>query len=92
MFFTLREFARQPERLRDGTATWSVETLKHALRTAEDGLPDVSAFTIWIALREAGYTWQKDRSWCPTGKVLRRRKGGFVEVQDPDAESKKKPD
>lgn len=85
----LREFARPPERLRDGTATWSVETLKHALRQAEDGLPNVSTYTIWRVLREAGYTWQEDRSWCPTGKVLRRRKSGFVEVKDPDALPKK---
>lgn len=85
----LREFARQPDRRQDGTASWSVETLKRALRQAEDGLPNVSPYTIWRVLREAGYTWQEDRSWCPTGKVLRRRKSGFVEVQDPNALPKK---
>lgn len=85
----LQEFTRTPDRVRDGTATWSLETLKRALRQAEDGLPEVSSYTIWCTLREAGYTWQADRSWCPTGKVLRRRKAGLVEVSDPDAAPKK---
>lgn len=85
----LREFARPPDRLSDGTAIWSVETLKRALRQAQDGLPNVSAYTIWRVLREAGYTWQEDRSWCPTGKVLRRRKSGLVEVKDRNALPKK---
>src|SRR3954463_12037855 len=31
--------ARPPERARDGTATWSLVTLRDALRRAEDGLP-----------------------------------------------------
>jgi hypothetical protein len=40
-------------------------------------------------LHEAGISWQKDRSWCPTGRVLRKRKAGVVEVTDPDAAGKK---
>src|SRR3954466_14782093 len=35
----LAEVARVPERTRDGTATWSLTTLRDALRRAEDGLP-----------------------------------------------------
>jgi len=40
-------------------------------------------------LLEAGWTWQRSRSWCETGKALRRRKAGPVTVVDPDAEAKK---
>lgn len=35
----LAELQRTPQRAKDGTATWSLETLKRALRKAEDGLP-----------------------------------------------------
>ena len=42
----VREFRRQPNRDEDGTATWSVELLKRALRQASDGLPEISGFTI----------------------------------------------
>lgn len=83
------EFERQPDRERDGTATWSLNTLQRALRTASDGLPTVSTYTIGQALHEAGWTCQKDRKWCKTGRVVRKRKSGPVEVTDPDAEAKK---
>lgn len=56
------EVSRTPARETDGTATRSLGTLKRALRKA--GLPKVSTYTIHSALYEAGYTWQKDRSWC----------------------------
>ncbi len=85
----LAEARRTPDRDRDGTATWSLQTLRRALRTAEDGLPHVSSYTIWVVLREAGWSWQKDASWCETGKVKRKRKEGVVEVTDPDTMAKK---
>jgi transposase len=85
----LAEFERQPDRERDGTATWSLSTLQRALREAADGLPDVSTYTIWCVLHDAGWTWQKDRTWCRTGTVTRKRKGVVVEVTDPEAEAKK---
>ena len=44
---------------------------------------------IWRVLHEAGLTWQRDRSWCATGRVLRKRKSGTVTVTDPDTEPKK---
>lgn len=50
----LTEFQHQPERHTDGTATWSVVTLQRALRRAPDGLADVSSYTIWQVLKEAG--------------------------------------
>jgi transposase len=85
----LAEFARQPDREQDGTATWSLSTLQHALRSASDGLPRVSTYTIFQVLHDTGWTWQKDRTWCKTGTVVRKRKRGTVEVTDPDAEAKK---
>jgi len=85
----LAEARRVPDRERDGTATWSLMTLRRALRGAPDGLPRVSAYTIWSVLREAGWSWQKSRTWCETGKVKRKRKTGVVEVTDPDATPKK---
>jgi hypothetical protein len=85
----LEEFRRAPDRERDGTATWSLTTLQRALREAPDGLPQVSTWTIFWVLREAGYTWQASRTWCHTGTVVRKRKAGLVEVTDPDSTPKK---
>jgi transposase len=85
----LREVARTPTPEREGTATWSLATLRRVLRAAADGLPRVSTFTLWQVLHEAGYSHQRTRTWCPTGSALRRRKAGTVTVTDPDAEPKK---
>jgi len=85
----LAEARRKPDREKDGTATWSLSTLQQALRRAPDGLPQISTFTIWMTLRQAGWSWQLDRTWCDTGKVKRKRKEGIVEVVDPDATPKK---
>ena len=86
----LKEVRRKPDREEDGTATWSLSTLRRALRKAPDGLSEVSTYTIWKVLRETGFDWQRTRSWCETGKVKRKRKSGeVVEVTDPDAEAKK---
>jgi transposase len=85
----LAEFRRPPDRERDGTATWSLNTLQRTLRRAEDGLPKVSTYTIWAVLHDAGVSWQRDRTWCQTGVAIRKRKRGEVEVHDPDASAKK---
>lgn len=85
----LVEVRRAPDRERDGTATWTLNTLQRALRQAPDGLPKVSTYTIWRVLHEAGCSWQKSRTWCETGKVKRKRKADIVTVTDPDAEAKK---
>jgi transposase len=58
----LREVRRTPDRDEDGTATWSLTTLQRALRRAADGLPQVSTYTIWCVLHDAGFVWTKDRS------------------------------
>ncbi len=89
----LAEARRTPEWDRDGTATWSLATLRRALRRADDGLPRVSTYTVWRVLHEADLSWQRDRSWCHTGRAIRRRKAGAgqveVAVHDPDAGAKK---
>jgi transposase len=85
----LREAVRIPTPDADGTATWSLASLQRALRSAPDGLPGVSTFTIWRTLHEAGYSHQRTRTWCPTGMALRQRKTGVAAVTDPDAAPKK---
>ena len=85
----LAEWARMPRREQDGTATWSLSLLQKALRQADDGLPQVSTYTIWRTLHEAGLSWQKSRTWCQTGVVTRRRKHGTVTLVDPDAAVKR---
>ena len=85
----LREAARTPTPETDGTAAWSLTLLRDALRAADDGLPRVSTFTVWQTLHDAGYSFQRTRSWCPTGRAERRRKSGRVTVTDPDATAKK---
>ena len=85
----LQEFVRAPDREADGTITWSLSLLRNAVRKTGDGLGQVSTYTIWAVLHEAGYTWQRDRTWCRTGEVLRKRKAGVVRVQDPDHQAKK---
>ena len=85
----LTEVRRQPNPEVAGTAVWSLSTLCHTLHTAEDGLPHVSEDTIRSVLIEAGYSWQENRSWCPTGQVKRKRKTGVVTITDPEATAKK---
>ena len=87
----LAEARRPPDRERDGTAVWCLSTLQRALR--RQGLPQVSTYTIWRVLVDAGLSWQKHRSWCDTGTAQRpRKKGGqtvVVTVTDPDRGQKK---
>ena len=85
----LREVARTPTPDAGGTATWSLAILRRVLRAAPDGRPAVSTFTIGQVLRRAGSTFQRARTWCPTGSAVRRRKAGGAAVTDPDAGPKK---
>ena len=85
----LLEVAREPDLEHDGSATWSLTLLQRALRSADDGLPNVSTYTIFQTLRGAGYSWQRSRTWCSTGSVQRKRKGGIVTVTDPETEEKR---
>jgi len=85
----LQEARRQPNRAKDGTNQWTLSTLQKALRMAPDGFPSISTWTIYHVLHEAGWSCQKDGSWCETGQVERKRRGQIVEITDPDAEAKK---
>lgn len=78
---------RPPDRKTDGTATWSLSTLERRLR--RDGLPELGATTIRRVLEEAGSSYQKTRTWCPTGTAQRQRKAGVVTVVDPQTEQKR---
>jgi hypothetical protein len=87
----LQEARRTPDRKEDATATWSLTLLQRALRQASDGFPNVSTFTILHTLHEAGYTWQKDRTWCHTGRTLKKGKDGTVyQSEDPYTQEKKR--
>ncbi len=78
---------RQPNRRTDGTATWSLSTLRRSLRRA--GLPRVGTSTIRRVLQDAGSSYQRTRTWCPTGTAQRKRKSGVVTVIDPNTEQKR---
>jgi transposase len=78
---------RVPDRREDGSATWSLSLLMRALRQA--GLPLIRATTIRRVLQEAGSSYQRTRTWCPTGTAIRKRKAGPVQVVDPLTEQKR---
>src|SRR3954470_24211059 len=80
---------RPPDRKVDGTATWSLSTLERTVR--REGLPRVGATTIRRVLRAAGSSYQRTRTWCPTGTAQRKRKAGVVRVVDPQTEEKRGP-
>ena len=63
---------RQPDRRTDGTASWSLSTLQRALRRV--GLPRIGTSTIRRVLQDAGSSYQRTRTWCPTGTAQRKRK------------------
>jgi transposase len=78
---------RAPDRRADGTATWSLSTLRRTLR--REGLPRVGTSTIRRVLHDAGSSYQRIRTWCPTGTADRKRKSGVVRVVDPQTEEKR---
>jgi transposase len=83
----LAELQREPDRKADQTATWSLMTLRRALREAD--LPEIAAETIRQVLHEAGYSYQRTRTWVRTGYALRVRKSGTVTTYDPETPEKK---
>jgi transposase len=76
-----------PDRKKDGTASWSLSTLQKRLRM--EGLEEIGTNTIKRVLEDAGSSYQKTRTWCPTGTALRVRKSGVVTVTDPETEQKR---
>lgn len=83
-------FRTPPDREKDGTSVWSLTTLQQRLR--KEGMKSICTATIRIALHDAGFSWQRNRTWMDTGKSVRMRKSGPTEVEDPDSEAKKKSD
>jgi transposase len=78
---------RDPDRRADGTGTWSLSTLQRKLRTT--GFPELGTSTIRRVLQDAGSSYQRTRTWCPTGTAQRKRKAGVVTVVDPHTERKR---
>lgn len=78
---------RPADRRQDGTATWSLSMLERTLR--REGLSRVGATTVRRVLEAAGASYQRTRTWCPTGTAQRQRKSGTVTVRDPDTEAKR---
>jgi Homeodomain-like domain len=85
----LHKVQTPPDRRQDGTATWSLSTLERSLRKEGGELATLGATTIRGILYEAGYSFQRTRTWCPTGSAQRKRKEGVVTVIDPDTHEKK---
>lgn len=81
------ELQREPDRDHDQTGTWSLMTLRAALR--KGALPKVGVSTIREVLHEAGYSYQRTRSWIRTGYALRKRKSGTVTTYDEQTPEKK---
>ena len=80
---------RPADRRSDGTATWSLSTLQRTLRRSH--FPQLGASTIRRVLHDAGSSYQRARTWCPTGTAERKRKAGVVRVVDPKTEEKRGP-
>lgn len=45
-----------------------------------EGLSTIGATTIRRVLHDAGSSYQRSRTWCPTGTAVRQRKSGPVTV------------
>jgi transposase len=71
-----------------GSPQWSLSLIQAQLE--KTALGHIGRKTIWEILREDGYRFQKSRTWINTGKVMRKRNGKWVEVEDPDKNAKKK--
>src|SRR5260370_876834 len=55
------------------------------------GLQQIGTTTIRRVLQQAGSSYQRTRTWCPTGTAIRKRKAGPVQVVDPLTEQKRGP-
>lgn len=83
----LAEVQCTPDRKADQTATWSLMTLRQALRKMD--LPHIAKETIRQVLHASGYSYQLTRTWCHTGYALRKRKSGTVTIYDQETPEKK---
>lgn len=80
--------ATTPDRTTDSTATWSLAALERAARR-DSALQHIGRSTIRRILQARGVSYQRTRSWCPTGTAKRVRKEGVILVTDPETEEKK---
>jgi transposase len=71
-----------------GLPHWSISLIQASLEKTPLGR--IGRQTIWRILRDEGYGFQKSRTWIKTGKVMRKRNGKLVEVEDVDKNAKKK--
>lgn len=78
----IAQVQRPPDREVDQMATRSLMKLRRALRKTD--LPEIAAGTIRQVLHEAGYSFQRTRTWVRTGYALRVRKSGTVTTYDPE--------
>ena len=85
----LATLLQSPDRQDDGSGTWSLLLLERHLR--REGLPHIGRETIRQILHRNGRSYQRSRTWCPTGTAKRKRKSGVVQVLDPQAEKKRAP-
>jgi transposase len=83
----IAQVQREPDREQDQSATWSLLLLRQALRDTD--LPEIAAETIRQVLHEAGYSYQRTRSWVRTGYAIRKRKSGTVTTYDAETPEKK---
>ena len=82
------EGQRTPDRQADQTATWSLMTLRQALR--KEALPHIAKEPLRQALQEQGSSYQRTRTWVRTGYALRVRKSGTLTVSDPQTPGKRR--
>jgi transposase len=76
----ITEVQREPDRKTDQPATWSLMTLRQALR--KEALPHIAKETIRQVLHEHGYSYQPTRTWCYTGHVEPKRKSDTATVDN----------
>jgi transposase len=76
----ITEVQREPDRKADQTATWSLMTLRQALR--KEALPHIAKETIRQVLHEHGYSYQPTRTWCYTGYAQPKCKSDIVTVDE----------
>lgn len=72
----------------DGTTSWSLSILRRTL--CHEGIVRVGTSAMRRVLRDAGSSFQRARSWCPTGTAQRVRKSGVVKGVNPGSERKRR--
>ena len=76
----ITEVQREPDRKADQTETWSLMTLRQALR--KEALPHIAKETIRQVLHEHGYSYQPTHTWCHTGHVQPKYTSDTVTVNE----------